>query len=1310
MARVRRASGQHAVALAWGAWEQTSGMTAAMSDADLQRIARSGMPPLKVAEGLALFDAGSAGSDAFLLPLRLDLPALRAQGAPPPLLRGLIKTPKRRAAAQSVAAEGLVAELSRLGPDARLDALLNLVATEVAAVLGHGSASEVDRTRTFQGLGFDSLTAVELRNRLTASTGIRLPATLIFDYPTAGALASYLLDELFGADVLVPEVVSDNVSDDPIVIVGMACRYPGGVSSPEDLWRLVFEERDGVTGFPENRGWDLDSLYDSDPDAAGKTHVMQGGFLYDAPSFDPDFFGMSPREALATDVQHRLLLQTAWEAFERAGIDPASVRGSKTGVFAGVMSNDYSTLVSDDIFEGYQGTGTAQSVLSGRVAYTFGLEGPAVTVDTACSSSLVALHLASSALRNGECSLALAGGVTVMSTPGSFVAFSKQRGLAMDGRCKSFADAADGTGWGEGVGLLVLERQSDALRNGHTILAVVRGSAVNQDGASNGLTAPNGPSQQRVIRSALASAGLSVADVDVVEAHGTGTTLGDPIEAQALLAVYGQDRPSPLLLGSIKSNIGHTQAAAGVAGIIKMVHAMRHGVVPATLHVDQPSTHIDWTAGDVSLVTTAVSWPNVSRSRRAGVSSFGVSGTNAHVILEAPELSDLPEMIGMGGSSPQGASQSGSIPLVVSARSADSLAAQVERIKAWPGDAADIAFSLLTTRAVFDHRAVVLDGEVLASGVAKAGELAFLFSGQGSQRIGMGRALYEAFPVFAEGLDAVLANLDPAVREVMWGDDQETLNQTGYTQPALFAFQVALYRLFEFYGVKPDHIAGHSIGEIAAAHVAGVLSLEDACQLVTARASLMQALPAGGAMVSVVASEKKVREHLTDGVSIAVVNGPRSVVIAGVEEEVLAIAQKWKNKRLKVSHAFHSPLMQPMLDDFREAISGLTFHEPVVQMSTSGDVTTVDYWVNHVRDTVRFHENVTRLGDVKFLEIGPDGVLSAMVDGCVPAVRRNVDEVKSMLTALSRINVDGVNVDWNRFCQHGRKIDLPTYAFEQQTFWPEVSTRSDVRSAGLGAVGHPLFGAAVELAGGEGLLFTSRLSLRTHPWLRDHSLHGKVLVPGAALVELALRAADEVGLDRLDELTIAAPLVLPETGAVQVQIRVGADGDRRAVTIHSRPEDSDLPWTEHAAGFLASGTTTLDFDASEWPPAGAEAVQVEGVYERFAELGFDYGHAFRGLRAAWKLGDQVFAEVALPEDVTVAGFGLHPALLDAALHAVRSRTGGPRARCRSRGKALHCTRWGPRRCGCVSGPPATARWRSPSPTPPVRRSRRSGRW
>ncbi len=1275
LARVRRTSGQHAVALAWGAWEQTSGMTAAMSDADMRRIARSGMPPLTVSEGLTLFDAASAGSDAALLPLRLDLQALRAQGAPPPLLRGLIKTPKRRAAAHSVAVEGLAADLARLGADARLEALLELVATEVAAVLGHGSASEVDRTRTFQGLGFDSLTAVELRNRLTASTGIRLPATLIFDYPTAGALASYLLDELFGADVFVPEVVS-SVSDDPIVIVGMACHYPGGVASPEDLWRLVFDERDGVTGFPSNRGWDLDYLYDPDPDVAGKTHVMQGGFLHDAPSFDPDFFGMSPRESLATDVQHRLLLQTAWEAFERAGIDPASVRGSKTGVFAGVMSNDYSTLVSDDIFEGYQGTGTAQSVLSGRVAYTFGLEGPAVTVDTACSSSLVALHLAASALRNGECSLALAGGVTVMSTPGSFVAFSKQRGLAMDGRCKSFADAADGTGWGEGVGLLVLERQSDALRNGHTVLAVVRGSAVNQDGASNGLTAPNGPSQQRVIRAALASAGLSVGDVDVVEAHGTGTTLGDPIEAQALLAVYGQERPSPLLLGSIKSNIGHTQAAAGVAGVIKMVHAMHHGVVPATLHVDQPSTHIDWTAGDVSLVTSATDWPAVSRPRRAGVSSFGVSGTNAHVILEAatpssvsvdnsapvdrspvvdlgaPDLSVSRGTIGVGTSFSPGGGQSGSIPWLVSARSEASLAAQVERIKAWPGDAADIAFSLLTTRARFDHRAVVLDGEVLASGVAKAGHLGFLFSGQGTQRIGMGRELYEAFPVFAEALDAVLVHLDPAVREVMWGDDQEKLNQTGFTQPALFAFQVALYRLFESYGVTPDHIAGHSIGEIAAAHVAGVFSLEDACQLVTARASLMQALPSGGAMVSVVASEKKVREHLTDGVSIAVVNGPRSVVIAGVEEEVLAIAARWKSKRLKVSHAFHSPLMEPMLDDFREAISGLTFAAPSIAMSTSGDVATVDYWVNHVRDTVRFHDNVTRLGDVKLLEIGPDGVLSAMVDDCVPAVRRNVDETKSMLTALSRINVDGVNVDWSRFCQHGRKIDLPTYAFEQQRFWPEVSTKSDVRSAGLGAVEHPLLGAAVELAGGEGLLFTSRLSLRTHPWLRDHSLHGKVLVPGAALVELALRAADEVSLDSVDELTIATPLVLPESGAVQVQIRVGAEGDRRTIAIYSRPEDGDLPWTEHATGFLAGGTTGGDFDATVWPPVGAEVVQVEGAYERFAELGFDYGHAFQGLRAAWKRGEQVFAEVALPEDVTATGFGLHPALLDAALHAV----------------------------------------------------------
>ncbi len=488
--------------------------------------------------------------------------------------------------------------------------------------------------------------------------------------------------------------------------------------------------------------------------------------------------------------------------------------------------------------------------------------------------------------------------------------------------------------------------------------------------------------------------------------------------------------------------------------------------------------------------------------------------------------------------------------------------------------AVDIGYSLATTRASFEHRAVVWNGAELASGVVRNRPLAVVFSGQGSQRLGMARELYDAFPVFAEALDAVLVNLDPALREVMWGEDADELNQTGYAQPAIFAVEVALFRLFESFGVKVEKLAGHSIGEIAAAHVAGVLSLEDACMVVTARAALMQGLPSGGAMVSVVASEEEVLPHLTDGVSIAAVNGPRSVVVAGVEGEVLAVAARWKNKRLKVSHAFHSPLMEPMLDDFREAISELRFNEPSIPISASGDVTTVDYWVNHVRDVVRFHDNVTRLGDVTLLEVGPDAQLSAMVDGLIPTLTRNKAAVESMLTALSQVHVDGVNVDWTSFYEGGRRIELPTYPFNRQRYWPASAGRpSDASGLGLVSVAHPLLGVAVELAEGEGVVFSSRLSLSTHQWLADHVIMGRTLVPAAVLIELAMRAADEVGLDRVDDLTLAAPLVLPERGAVQVQLKVGADQNgRRRYSIHSRPEDEpDASWTQHASGFLASG-------------------------------------------------------------------------------------------------------------------------------------------
>ncbi|MET9496623.1 type I polyketide synthase [Streptomyces sp. NPDC006552] len=1118
---------------------------------------------------------------------------------------------------------------------------------------------------------------------------------------------------------------------EPVAVVGAACRFPGGAASPEALWELVRDGADAVSDFPRDRNWDLAGLYHPDPDRPGTCYTRSGGFLDDAGDFDADFFGISPREALAADPQQRLLLETSWESLERAGIDPHTLRGSDTGVFAGLAYFGYGNhFETPEAISGYAQLGSLLSVASGRVSYALGLEGPAVSTDTACSSSLVAVHQAVQSLRLGECGLALAGGVTVVATPQVFREFARQRGLSVDGRCKAFADAADGTGFSEGAGMLVLERLSDARRNGHHIWAVIRGSAVNQDGASNGLTAPNGPAQQRVIRSALANARLRACDVDAVEAHGTGTTLGDPIEAGALLATYGQEREGrpPLWLGSLKSNIGHTQAAAGVGGVLKMIMAMRHGTLPRTLHVDRPSTHVDWSAGAVELLTETREWTAApGRPRRAGISAFGASGTNAHLILEEAPPQEAPEKTPEPGPTDQLPFTSGElVPWVVSARSERALRAQAERLRAFAADGphaelAEIGRSLATHRAAFEHRAVVLGRgrDDLLSGLAalsegtesagvvrgvagEPGGTVFMFPGQGSPWAGAARELYDTFPVFARSLDETCRHFDAhlpfALKPLLLTDEPAPRERTDIAQPALFALQIALYRLLTRYGPPPARLIGHSVGEIAAAHVSGVLDLDSATRLVAARGRVMQTVTEPGAMLAVRASEAEVTALFgaDDRIGVAAVNGPESVVVSGLREPVHALRDRLlaagtSAKLLPVDHAFHSPLMDPVLAEFAAALGELPAGEMTVptvstrlgREATLQELASAEHWVDHVRAPVRFYEALTRAraaGADVFVEVGPGATLTGLAkdafaaDGTtdvtvLSAARRDRGATHALTRALAELHVRGAAVDWDAVFGPRRPVDLPTYAFQRQRYWLDflAGTRpADVVAAGLATPRHPLLSAVLEHPGTGDTVFTGRWSLRTHDWLADHTVFGAAVVPATAQLDLALSAGEHVGCPAVEELTLEVPLVLPDTGAVQVRVAVGAadESGRRTLEVYARPDEEDPEgegaatdgWTRHARGSLGPGTPPADTSRTlaAWPPAGASRLDFDGLYDSFADAGFDYGPAFRGLREVWRRGDDLFALATLPpaaETAADGAFALHPALLDTVLHA-----------------------------------------------------------
>ncbi|MES9500535.1 type I polyketide synthase, partial [Streptomyces koyangensis] len=1093
----------------------------------------------------------------------------------------------------------------------------------------------------------------------------------------------------------------------PIAVIGLACRLPGA-PDPAAFWRNLLAGEDSLTDIPADR-WDADLYHSTDRDAPGRTNSRRAGHLDHVDRFDPAFFGISPREAAAMDPQQRLVLELSWEALEDGRILPETLRSSRTGVFVGAIWDDYATLLyrgGTEAVGRHTITGLHRGIIANRVSYTLGLNGPSMAVDAAQSSSLVSVHLACQSLRTGESELALAGGVNLNLVPESTVGAAKFGGLSPDGRCHTFDARANGYARGEGAGLVLLKPLDRALADGDRVYAVIRGSAVNNDGTTQGLTVPGRRAQEAVVRGALRRAGVQGRDVQYVELHGTGTPVGDPVEAAALGAAVGADHEaaSPLVVGSAKTNVGHLEGAAGITGLIKAVLSITHRLLPPSLNFTTPNPRIPLDELHLKVQTEPGDWPHPDRPLIAGVSSFGMGGTNAHVILE--EAPAAPQEPAEPTEAPPAV-----LPLPLSAKSEEALRAQAvalrSRMESDPSARpVDLAYSLATTRTAFDHRGVVVGRdrahllaglEALASGGAgvvqgavsssAAGKLAFLFTGQGAQRVGMGRELYASFPVFAASFDEVgevygrLAG--GSLREAL---DSEEVHGTGVAQPGLFAVEVALFRLWESWGVRPDAVSGHSVGEIAAAHVAGVLGLEDAVRLVVARGRLMAALPEGGAMLAVQAGEETVAPLLAGregDVSLAAVNGPSSVVVSGAASAVADIASALKEQDIRVrpltvSHAFHSPLMDPMLTEFAEVVDGLSFAAPALPFvsALTGNLVAAEelgssrYWVSHAREAVRFHDALlalSELGVSRFVEVGPDAVLTALARNafaeeaavCVASVRRDRPEDEAVLQALGALFTDtDTTIDWREvYGPQARVTDLPTYPFQRERYWLDTpAPTGDLSALGLTPAEHPLLGAEVELADGQGYLFTGRVSLAAQPWLADHAVVDTVLFPGTAFLELALLAGDRAGAPTVEGLTLELPLALPQQGEAHVQVTVGAADEAGRRTVHVYSSRSGEEWTRHAAGTLLpaaeAAAAAPGSPGRQWPPAGAVRMDATALYETLADRGYAYGPVFQGLTDAWRLGDDVYAELHLDETEPADRFVLHPALLDAALHPV----------------------------------------------------------